>query len=90
MFRWHCLEFCGVLCIFIEVILEYTLLYVLQSISQIYIFITQPFIAYTRGAIVDNHLASLYINGAIMPICDDPGIISGTVFTVGHFLAMPM
>ena len=35
-----------------------------------------------RRAIFDNHVVLIYIIDAIMPICDDPGIIPGTVFPV--------
>ena len=42
-----------------------------------------------RRAIVDNLLVSFYVINAIMPICDDSGIIPGAGFHVGHFLALP-
>ena len=35
-----------------------------------------------RRAIVDNLLVSFYVNNAIMPICDDSGIIPGAGFPV--------
>ena len=43
-----------------------------------------------RRDIVDNLLISFYIIiNAIMPICDDSGIIPGAGFPVGHSLALP-
>ena len=42
-----------------------------------------------RRAIVDNLLVSFYVINAIMPICDDSGIIPGAGFSVGHTLALP-
>ena len=42
-----------------------------------------------RRAIVDNLLASFYVINAIMPICDDSGIIPGSGFPVDHSLALP-
>ena len=39
--------------------------------------------------IVDNFLISFYIINAIMPICDDSGIIPGAGFPAGHSLALP-
>ena len=37
-----------------------------------------------RRDIVDNLLISFYIINAIMPICDDSGIMPGAGFPVGH------
>ena len=42
-----------------------------------------------RTYIVDNLLVSFYIINAIMPICDDSGIITGAGFPVGHSMALP-
>ena len=42
-----------------------------------------------RRDIVDNLLISFYIIIAIMPICDDSGIIPGAGSPVGHSLALP-
>ena len=42
-----------------------------------------------RRDIVDDLLVSFYIINAIMPICDDSGIIRGACFPVGHSLALP-
>ena len=42
-----------------------------------------------RRDIVDDLLISFYIINAIMPICDDSGIIPGAGFPVGHSLALP-
>ena len=42
-----------------------------------------------RRDIVDNLLVLFYIINAIMPICDDSGIIPGASFPVGHSLASP-
>ena len=41
-----------------------------------------------RSDIVDNLLVSFYIINAIMPICDDSGIIPGAGFPVGLSLAL--
>ena len=42
-----------------------------------------------RRDIVDNLLISFYMIYAIMPICDDSGIIPGAGFPVGYYLALP-
>ena len=42
-----------------------------------------------RRAIADNLLVSYYVINAIMPICNDSGIIPGAGFPVGHSLALP-